>query len=346
MTDMKKQIDDDIDLFDAIEIILKRKILLISIIVVSILLSSVYVYIFVDEKPRTYSISTGFNVRTFAIHNSIDSLKDMNEVLQKSIDAFKVKVGYWFLNDFYKADVQEKMGLQDIPKVKVNPRGLFVDLKMRYPIVETGKKIIKVVMDSIVNSDITKEVFGIVNGIYEMEVDRRHLKLKEIMNTIEEKQNLLSRQKFDIENTDKSIVNLKSRMKQLNNQKQNLFSGNTKEAILTELYDNYHDTIIEFIVYLENQKMRIESMNKTSNLQLFELRKEQKIQQTVIDILNQKKIKLKDIFEFEKIYYEPIFDNKISKMRILGFSTVLGIFFGILIAFILGLRDRRLLQKT
>ena len=201
-------------------------------------------------------------------------------------------------------------------------------------------------MDSIVTSDITREVLGVIHGIYETELNKRHLKLKEIMDKIEEKQNLLLKQKNDNENTDKSIVDLRSRMKQLNNQKQNLYSGNTKEEILTDLYNNYHDTLIELMIYLENQKMHKESVNKTINLQLFELKKEQKIQQAIIDTLNQKKIQLKDIFEFEKIYYEPVFDEKISKKRIIGFSAVLGILFGIFIAFILGLRDRHLLRRT
>ena len=70
--------------------------------------------------------------------------------------AFRTKITYWFSNDFYKAGVQEKIGLKDIPKATIIPRGVFFDLKTRYPIVDTGKKIIKVVMDSIVTSDITR----------------------------------------------------------------------------------------------------------------------------------------------------------------------------------------------
>ena len=96
------------DLFEATEIILRRKMLVLIILGCSILSGILYALYLRDDSPRTYSINAGFRVQDLSVNADGESFDELNKVLEGAIGAFRGKIVYWYQSDFYKQEVQKK----------------------------------------------------------------------------------------------------------------------------------------------------------------------------------------------------------------------------------------------
>ena len=145
MTNLNNRQEGEFDLFDLIEILKKRKYLVISIFMISIIAASIYNYWFVFKTPSEYSISTVIR---------LPNEQHINQNLFNQLDG-------WFASGAYKSALKEKHAISNIPRIETKVHNLiFAQLRLVYTDAEKGKQILKDVLEILRESEMLKKFFG------------------------------------------------------------------------------------------------------------------------------------------------------------------------------------------
>ena len=343
MTENNNQINKEIDLFELIEIVFKRKYLIISIIMISVLTVSFYVYLLRPDVPKRYSINMVLRYIDLKVIGQSKQLGQLNGNLSKFRDKIINDTVFWFNSWSYKADLQEKLGLVDLPDVTCERKGGFLNLNMTYPVTEDGKRMLTEVFEIFLSSDIFKHYQDGIEKSFEKTMKEIQLERNNENKKIVAIMDILKDYLVEIEDTDKRISNLQQRMKQLEKQRITIDSNHSKSRTsLIKLYDDYKDTIIKYINDLEKQIFKIKSSIRFVNIERNELDKKIALQQIEIENLDKEMGQSNKILDTEKPYYEELpLKKRFSNLKIIGFTTALAAFIGIVIAFLMGIRDRQ-----
>ena len=327
MTNINNRQEGELDLFDLIEILKKRKYLVISIFMISIFAGSIYNYWFVYKIPSEYSIS-------IAVH--LPHEEHINNKFFNQLDG-------WFASGAYKSALKEKHAMLNIPRINTkvhNPA--FAQIRMVYPSAEKGKQILKDVLEILRESLMLKEFYGDLENSTKQGIKSNEDRLNEFKFEFNKNKILIEKLQFKKQSNKVNIERLKSKQKKLDKSKNNFIVKNEDSQIYNQLYYDYKDEINLFISYLDKDIQQIEYDILLENDRLNEIKKKMVSHQNQVDFLQGKIVSLKKPYHTEAPpFAELLPSKKMSEMtKILAITGIVGFLIAGFIAFLLELKDR------
>ena len=153
--------DREIDIFEFVDLIIKRKSIIIYSLVVSIIIGTLYSYFNIYKFPPLYEIS-------MVIRLPYDD--SLNHNVFNQLDG-------WFASGAYKAELKKLNNLNDAPIIStVVHQRAFAELNMNYSNAEKGKIILNSVLEVLTNSNFLKTHFK--DSIEILETNRNSTKVQ------------------------------------------------------------------------------------------------------------------------------------------------------------------------
>ena len=147
-------VSDEIDLFEFVRIILKRKLFVLSVIMISVTGALFYFYFIRPDAPKSYFIKTVIQVKSLQINEKGRSISRLNKDLSGLRNQFISKATAWFKIKAYKTSLQKDIETGKLPTITMKNNSEFLTLEMIYHDPEEGKRL----LTKIVNNFISKEM--------------------------------------------------------------------------------------------------------------------------------------------------------------------------------------------
>ena len=310
MTEEKNIPKYELDLFDFIDILLKRKYMVLAMLGAAVMIAAIYCFGIRADLPAIYKIQTGFR---YPDKNDLVSYEPDNT--HQKINFF-LKVKSLIDSGIFKGKLQEHFTLDAVPDISVDSAGYSVPvltLTLNHPDVKKGKQILKAVVKQLQSNQVIQDLIK-----REIEVITADINKYKIENDIlKNKVSRLEATYIKMENLDK----LK-------------FGSSNSNADSTEL-----------IRIIEKQKRQMD-LSRTFHEDLMNrIVREIKQNQDRIGIFENKLKNINMAFVPEgSISSEKVAQHRISAMRIAVISGIVGLALGVVLAFILEIKARRFSQ--
>lgn len=312
MTSNEERPQFDIDLFDFVDILFKRKWMILSIFGVAIFLSAIYCYLLRSEAPEGYVVKIGIR---HPQQSDVVSL-DPNDPSQKINIARIVKD--LVVRDQFNGKLQDRFKFESVPDIEADIQPLPVlILTLYHKDKNEGRKILEAAIEFIQQDEILRRMIEKEKKLLLADID-----------------------KFRIENEtiDRKIVNLKDIISTIDR-----ILGEDKEnllAILKDLAANTKST--ELAQYLEVQLRQLELSRMYHNELLYRLVQETTHNKEKIINLEYRLEPFKNPFLPQgTISTSPYFADQVSAKRVIAVSGIIGLAIGFVLAFLLGVKARR-----
>lgn len=353
---------DAIDLFDLLEIILKRKYLVICFVIIAVLGASFYSYVILPKGPQGYSVQA---------------------VAAPTISGLTLdKVTAWFSSGVYKAALQEQHKGSSIPDIASSVTGnKRLKLRMTSSNASEGRQmmgeVVKILNESSFVGEMKKEFFErqkakeeAVKAKEEAEKDLKALdyetKLKLL--DLDQRSNLkeLEILKSQKNNGEKLKVMIDEQLADLVSRKSRYQEADSDSKwkyyqsldLIAKLSNDLNNQITKIGLSLEYVKGRI--LRNTNEREVFKQKwkyeaedkdaieeaEESKIVDEKIDETKDseasKIVDEKNTFKIEgSVYVSKLPKEQKPRARIVGIAAIVGLFIGCFIAFLAEVRNRR-----
>tara|TARA_B100000315_G_C14582527_1_gene591273 strand:+ start:2175 stop:3167 length:993 start_codon:yes stop_codon:yes gene_type:complete len=318
----------EIDIFEFIELIIKRKYLIIVSLIVSIIMGSLYSYLIIYSKPEKYLIR-------MVIHLSHD--QNLNQNLFNQVNG-------WFYSGAYKEKIKKIHRLNIAPEIETRMhQKAFVELKMHYSDAAKGKKILKSILEVFAGSEFLKKHLGdskdkIIGTRRSAEINYK--KLKDELGMIKEKINGYSEK---INNNMEKIAALKGDLKKSQEFQREASINGEKNELKLKLYFMYREKLDSFINYIDRNNIQQKDEIFFENVKLKEIENKMIISQEAVSFYNKRINKLENQYTIEsppEAIRLPL-NKTIKAIKTIGMAIIIGLFFGAFLALLLGIKERR-----
>ncbi len=331
----------ELDLFEFVDMLLRRKYLILSMIFAALIAASVYCYFLRPKAAKRYSIQMRFRCIDVTVRDPSDTFRDLNQLLGAMKSQFMGDTIRWFENRMYKANLQQKRGGGYLPDIQVERKGDFFKMKMDSRDPETGKQILEDVFTIFINSGLFINLKNDMNRLCQDTLEKRRIALENSRSRIGIRKDLLADYRMEIDIVDTRITQLRALLREI--EEKGTASGPAPDSLLRRNLANDYETLLrDFIDMLEKRHIRAKAMIRWLHGETAHFEKQMALQKREVDTLAQAMVKIDDFLDFKEPYYEerpP--GRRYSDIRIIGFTVMLAAFFGALIAFILGINERR-----
>jgi len=326
----------EIDFFEFIDIILKKKIIVLGFIFFSALAAAAYSFL-TPEAPTEYAVK--IYVR-YPINNDFLST-DPGKPQQKM--NFAEKVFEWIRIGTYKGAVQKALNLSEVPSIEWDAaRGQFPLIMMRivYRDKETAVRMLDEIHRALRSSPVLSQIIDAEKALLTAKKAKSERRISDWKKTI----NSLDRHKSQaviLEDKTRCILNRLISLASFTDTasgagshipEQNMAGGDLPCP----------QTIHELIEYLERQRQQLALSNIAFT------RFKETLEQLIVkekghvnDLLRRMNVMNKTFDKEGKTYITTIEPLRTSPFKILGISTIIGLFLGVLIAFGIEIRARR-----
>ena len=302
----------ELDLFDFIDILLKRKYVVLMIFGATVMIAVIYCFGLRAEPPAIYEIQMGIRCPDKAdiISYEPDNPKQKINIAQKVKSLIE--------GGMFKGNLQKSLRLETVPDIQIEIHSIpALKIILKHHSEDDGKKILKHIFnllhsDPIIQTILSKERKLIANEIekYNVENDILEHKIVQLKEGIKRNDN----------------------MQRINQEKLDIFLMNMKE----------NEKVIELIRLLEKQVLHFSMSLTIYNELLNRFVWEAKHNKDEVDNLENKLENINKAFEPEGSIYSALVPiERISNKKIIAMSGVIGLALGVILAFILGVKARR-----
>ena len=158
MTDKPNAIKEEIDLFDFIEILIKRKYVILSITVIAVFFALIYIYAHNFNAPRSFIIETsirGVDISNIELPESFKVLNQKLNISKRNYENYSKK---WFQTQAYKPYLQDNQKILFLPDIIFTDGGHYYNLKMIYPDAEQGVSILTEVIKALLQTEKSQNI--------------------------------------------------------------------------------------------------------------------------------------------------------------------------------------------
>lgn len=340
MAQTRKNNLEDLDFFDFIEIIFKKKYTIFIFIILSISFGYLYV-----SKIRS-RISHEYLIQTTIVAPSHDSIQSTDCDDRIKSFALAEYIEGWFRDGIYKGSLEELSELSNLPDIqtkRLNKPGV-LQLNMKYNDREEGKKILIHICKKMQISEYLNNILKNQKELIHREIKREN----NVLGILEKQNNRLKERTLIIEKrikeNVKSVSELQSRLMELKKNTKNLLKNADETSI--QLYHNYSEILNWNINNLKGRQEFSRLNSLIYNEFLRKLKKEISMKEIEIEKFNAMVKKLHPVFEYVgPVFGEIIPLKRLSNKKIIGLFTMIGLFIGISIALLLGVRERHIVPN-
>ena len=316
MKEKENEFGNDLDLFDFIDILTNRKLMVLSFLGAAVIFAAIYCFALRPEAPIRYKIQIGIRYP----HQGDMVSKDPDNPSQNINIGNKV-MGICS-NGVLRGDLQKRLELTSVPEINVEQAGNTVPVLMvsiNYHEEDKGKRIINEVVtllkqNQILQGTVKREKQALLSGI------RKHMLENEVL--------------------EQKISQLKNEMSTI----AGLIADNKK--MLDRVLENQTAYAIDkqMIDLFERQQLQWNMSRSMLSELLNRLIRENKKNNDAIAEFETKLDNLKKAFKPEGSTYSSLVhrEDGLSVQKIFAISSVVGLAMGIFLAFIIEVRKRRL----
>ena len=336
-------VSDEIDLFEFVRIILKRKLFVLSVIMISVTGALFYFYFIRPDAPKSYFIKTVIQVKSLQINEMDDLFRDINKDLSGLRNQFISKATAWFKIKAYKTSLQKDIETGKLPTITMKNNSEFLTLEMIYHDPEEGKRLLTKIVNNFISKEMGYTYINDLKKIFDKHIKLVRQKLHNFSRKTTVMNDLVASYRFQIETLHGRIENFKVQLNELDALKSDMISTHGEDpVIITGLIDDHKDTLEKTINHLKQGQIQAASSVRFINLELDEIQTKHTQQQLKIEILNKESGESDSPFTTRDAYFEDRPPRKrYSNIQITGIVGVLAAFLGVVIAFILGINERR-----
>lgn len=329
MNDKLKLGSEEIDIFEFIEILFKRKYIILFFFAASILFGVIYSYFFMHEEPNKYSI-----------HMVLKTDAGDNVMVMSNLHS---DVQNWFQSGTYKGILKEESKSSNIPDIIPKSRGSYLlELRIIHPDLVEGKRILKRAREIMINSESCKKsvnkAIEQVNSMTKLVDNDLNLLSNELVAT-EEKVNYFKAEK---KKTLNKIAMLKNSPKEWGALRKGNNDTQDRNDRINESLIPTKNEMTWLFSELERQVAILEYSSQLTNKFLGQVKREITIKQIETDKLKRNINALKNVFEMDGPLYDSVVPAIITpKYKPIGIAGVFGGFLGVIIGFLLEIKNRR-----
>ena len=316
MMDKVNNPDYELDLFDFIKILLKRKYLILLIFGAAAILTGIYCYGLRGEIPTSYKIQmiVRFPHPFDVISQDPDNPEQRINIGNKAVSIIQ--------SGAIKGKLQEHFKMESLPQIGTGLTGpglSLLILELHHPDKEEGKRIIGAVHKFLRSEQIIQNLLKTEENLIIAEINKYKTETEALAHKI-------SRLETDIGKVD------------------NLLKAN-KEWMNRLIQDIGEETAIEFIRLFEKQFQQLAVSQRVYHDLLYRLMLDGNRNRRMTGKFENKLENIKKVFEPEGPISSTLVQSKrISNRKIIAMAGIIGLALGIFVAFILEMRARRLGQ--
>ena len=334
--------ENEIDIFDFIEIIINKKYLMSLMIIVSVLLAIVYIYAFQTKPPKKYTIKLNLHEFNTPIVKPLNVFIEINKELAEIKNRFNYHTKKWFQMEAYKSQLSDKKETIELPKIKCNSETGYITLIMVYYDLEKGMKIIKDVVDLFYSTKQSKDMIKEVKEVLENAQVLSQLEFDNITDKYNRKKVLSDSYNSELITSTEKLKKLEADLEKSKQRRDALFSTKNLNPTLVLSVDENIELIRQYISFLIAYTTKLKYFETVTHKEVYIISKEQKIKLQNLENITRKSTELNELIKYEKPYYEEFhFQKPLSKYKIVGLSMIIGFCIGAFLSCILGIREKR-----